>query len=444
MALMKLMLMKLFQPGNVLLLVCFLLASHITFAAWTPTGNGVDGTIRDMLVFDGKLYVAGNFDYSGANRIDKVAYWDGQGWHSQSSGLAFSGGSSITSIEEFNGQLVAAGYIDSVDGVPVSNVVIFNGTSWEPLGAGFDDVVTDLAVYQDTLFASGYFDQSGATAIRFLAKWDGGSWVAVANYIDDYVYTLAVCDTGLLVGGQFTWINGVTMGKTALYSLGRFYALGQGFNNIVTRLRVCDDTLYACGNFTPVGINTSRGISKYYNNAWNPMPSPDSIISGIYDVVKFNQHLIVCGHFEVPEDIGVLENQQYMPGGGTDGIVYRLLEYNNLLYAGGGFRNIDSVPAMSIASTASVMTNLFPVSNAGINILTFPNPAVQGQDIVLEIPALCSIRNVHLLNISGHEIPTDFFLVEPNKIRFRIYESGMMIVKVNEKNIQFVRKIIVL
>ena len=52
MALMKLMLMKLFQPGNVLLLVCFLLASHITFAAWTPTGNGVDGTIRDMLVFD--------------------------------------------------------------------------------------------------------------------------------------------------------------------------------------------------------------------------------------------------------------------------------------------------------------------------------------------------------------------------------------------------------
>jgi hypothetical protein len=115
-----------------------------------------------------------------------------------------------------------------------------------------------------------------------------------------------------------------------------------------------------------------------------------------------------------------------------------------LLYAGGGFRNIDSVPAMSIASTASVMTNLFPVSNAGINILTFPNPAVQGQDIVLEIPALCSIRNVHLLNISGHEIPTDFFLVEPNKIRFRIYESGMMIVKVNEKNIQFVRKIIVL
>ena len=134
----------------------------------------------------------------------------------------------------------------------------------------------------------------------------------------------------------------------------------------MTKTKSFADTLYAC-EILLVWNQYFKGISKYYIIMRGILPSPDSIISGIYDVVKFNQHLIVCGHFEDCRKISVfLENQQYMPGGGTDGIVYRLLEYNNLLYAEADLETSIQVPAMSIASHSISVTNLFPCIYAGI------------------------------------------------------------------------------
>ncbi len=438
------MLMRMVISRKVLLLVCFLLASHITIAAWAPTGNGVDGTIRDMMEFNGRLYIAGDFDYSGTVRMDKVAYWDSNSWNALSTGSGFKRSAVINCLEAYQGQLVAAGIIDSVDGVRVSNIARFNGTTWEPIGMGFDNQVLDIAVYQDTLYACGEFGQSGSMSTRQIAKWDGVQWQPLASFIDNRVSTLAVCDTGLLIGGGFTRINSSYFSKTALYRNGQFYTVGQPIPNEVFRLKICDDTLYACGNFEPVPGNSSEGISCYYNGIWNPMPSPDSIITGIYDVVKFNQRLVVCGHFELPEDIGILEDQQYLPGGGTDGIVYRLIVYNNQLFAGGGFRNIDSISAMSIASTASFVTTLQSVLIEKSTLMVYPNPSACSEYVFVETLIPISPREIYLINSESKRIEAEIILIDPNKIRIKILEKGFYFLIVNNINTAYVAKIIIL
>src|SRR5690606_31125244 len=56
----------------------------------------------DMIVFDNKLYVCGDFDEMGGVAANDVAYWDGSTWHA----VGFSTNSSFANaFAEYNGHL---------------------------------------------------------------------------------------------------------------------------------------------------------------------------------------------------------------------------------------------------------------------------------------------------------------------------------------------------
>jgi hypothetical protein len=49
---------------------------------WETVGNGTDGIVHDLEVFEGELYVAGSYSMAGSIVAHGVSKWDGSTWHS--------------------------------------------------------------------------------------------------------------------------------------------------------------------------------------------------------------------------------------------------------------------------------------------------------------------------------------------------------------------------
>ncbi len=145
----------------------------------TPLGRGTNNDVEAMAVFDGELYVGGQF--SEVTQSDgtvvfanKVAKWDGALWSTVGVGM----GTSITN------HVWALSLFDE------------DGTG-------------------EKLYAGGQFTTPGYR----VARWDGSTWSAVGEGSgpNGYVYALSVFGDGehhgLYVGGTFTTFNGETTGR---------------------------------------------------------------------------------------------------------------------------------------------------------------------------------------------------------------------------------------
>lgn len=254
-----------------------------TVASWTGDGwEGIDGfslpTMHEAAALSStdlaggpKLWIAGDLELGPANPAS-VAAWDGEGlqgynlaghdgvgfaefddgsgsgaqlyvatsaqvhrWSGTDfsivpgSGAGHSGRlTAIATHDDGQGeQLYVAGDFVDIGGVPAFGVARWDGSSWEPIGAGLGD--GDELEHVDTLlsvsgpdgpllYAGGGFTRSGATLLRGLAVWDGVSWQDVGGGVEHdggshvgppRVLSLAWFDDGsgdgpaLYVGGEF-------------------------------------------------------------------------------------------------------------------------------------------------------------------------------------------------------------------------------------------------
>src|SRR5690606_4062340 len=81
-------------------------------ARWWPLGaegDGVDGGaipgVSALIVHDGALVVAGQFEHAGAVAANNIARWDGSSWSALGSGT----NDSISALANFGAELVAGG-----------------------------------------------------------------------------------------------------------------------------------------------------------------------------------------------------------------------------------------------------------------------------------------------------------------------------------------------
>jgi hypothetical protein len=169
-----------------------------TDANWAALGEGTNGQVYSLAVFNGDLYVGGIFTSAGVSNIAYIAKWD--------------------------------------------------GTSWMAVGSGLNDAVMAMTVYGGSLYAGGYFTASGATATQRIARWDGTQWNAVTSGVNSYVYSLAVSGNDLYVGGGFSLAGGVSASNIAKWNGTTWSALGTGTNNTVRALSVANGNLYAGGS----------------------------------------------------------------------------------------------------------------------------------------------------------------------------------------------------
>ena len=215
---------------------------------WHALGNGVydnvqgsaDG-VTEMVVWEDKLYVVGDFSHAGNNlEVNYVACWDGLVWSDLDGGMTLNG-------EDFTGMrgcavhsdmLVVAGAFDWAGSTEAINVAGWDGTMWHDFPPGPDPIggflnlrqaAQTVASYNNLLYVGADFTNTAGPAAEALAVWKDNQWQAVdgglfgGDLFGPVIYDMSVVPHGegeesLLMGGLFEFANGMATDNVARYT----------------------------------------------------------------------------------------------------------------------------------------------------------------------------------------------------------------------------------
>lgn len=192
---------------------------------WTTLGGGMSNYVFALAMFDDgsgpALFAGGNFETPQAGPGSYIAKWNGTAWTAIAAGgvgLLNNGVLTLTAHDdgsEAGIALYAGGHFTTAGGAPASHVARWNGSAWAPLGTGTNMEVRGFATFDDgtsdgpSLHAAGSFTVAGGIEAKHIASWNGSAWSAVGAGTDDVVRALAVFDDGegsppsLCAGGDF-------------------------------------------------------------------------------------------------------------------------------------------------------------------------------------------------------------------------------------------------
>lgn len=352
-----------------------------------PSGNGTDGIVWSLGVFDGALIAGGRFETAGGSIVNRIARWNGSQWSPLSgpSGVGIEGDvDTLAVFDDGSGSaLYAGGGIRLAGGEHATSVAVWNGAEWSsldtPAGDGLNGGVWAFSPFDDgggeVLFVGGFFGGAGNITAKNIAAWDGSQWSSLTGTggegTDNLVEALAVYDDGtgpaLYVAGWFETAGGVLVNKIARWDGSEWSALsgpsgtGVGGTNSVRALAVYDDgtgpALYAGGSFTTAGGLTVNDIARWDGDNWAPLSgSSGTGVNGTVEALTVyddgdGPSLIVAGSFMTAGGLTVNEiarwdgTEWYSIGKPSDpGFSYdveALAVYNDgsgpALYAGGHF-----------------------------------------------------------------------------------------------------------
>ncbi len=199
--------------------------------------------------------------------------------------------------QDGQGQLIAGGffYRDNPLNGPVRSVGWWDGTAWQPLGAGVNadskgwynylPAVSNLISLPDGVYAHGRFHQIGDVAALNVARWDGAQWTAVCDQCSGLssganqapiAYAFAWDGSELAVGGRFSGAGGQIARNVAVWDALNleWRGLGDGLRLVspwdmeepsdVYALAQFQDALIAGGKFNQSGdAAVSRGLARW-------------------------------------------------------------------------------------------------------------------------------------------------------------------------------------
>jgi hypothetical protein len=258
------------------------------WSALGPTFN--DTGVRCILPLpDNRLLVAGSFSGIGGANFDRIALWNGGTWETVGAGFGPSGflGSEVrTVIRLANGDLVAGGDFTTADGLAAANVARWNGTEWNPMGAGLPDVIDVstsgvqalLQLPNGDILAGGRFLPAFGGQTYSLARWNGTTWTPLASDVNNTVNALALLPNGdVLVGGDFNMAGTLEVRGIARLSGTTWSALGDGVfsgsGSSAGRVRSilvrnANDVL-VIGSFNRAGTVPASNIARWDGTAWS-------------------------------------------------------------------------------------------------------------------------------------------------------------------------------
>jgi hypothetical protein len=174
--------------------------------------------------FDGKIYVAGDFESYPVDTVGNILCYDGANWTSVSGGIkGFDAG--IRSLLIYHGELYAAGSFYKSDGNPGENIQRYNGNTWLDVGGGtgyMNAAIDNLVVCQDKLFAVGPFQEAGGIPANWIAVWGGVKWCGTGNTFNNGITSIACFQDSVFIGGAFTTIDGDSLMRIAKWTGGDF------------------------------------------------------------------------------------------------------------------------------------------------------------------------------------------------------------------------------
>ncbi|MBI1304758.1 MAG: hypothetical protein GC172_13380 [Phycisphaera sp.] len=337
-------------------------------ATWVPLGSGMNYAVRALAVLPNGDIVAGG-DFSSANGVvaNRIARWDGSSWSTLGAGL--SAGPDNAFVFDLavlpNGDLVAGGFFTTAGGVSANGIARWNGSSWSPIGSGFDGSVRALAVLPNGELVAG----GGVVSANNIARWNGSSWSPLGSGMKGQVSSLAVLPNGdLVAGGSFTRAGGVVANRIARWDGSSWSPLGSGVSagtslTFVDALSVLSNgDLVAGGNFTAADGAEANNIARWNGSSWAPLSPASGLSSAVYAFAALpSGDLVMGGDFTAAAGVTVnriarLNGSSWSPFGsgvsaGTAGTFVSALSVlsNGDLVAGGNFTAADGAKANNIA-----------------------------------------------------------------------------------------------
>lgn len=250
------------------------------------------------------------------------------------------------------------GSFSSADGLPASNIAVWNGSHWSALGAGVNGPVHSIAVFQGQVYAGGRFTQAGGGSATNIARWNGASWSEPGGGVDGPVYAIATFGGALVVGGDFGSAGLVSAANIARWNGSAWLPLGDGMDCAVYALAGDEQFLYAGGAFTRTGVTPARYAARWNGYSWSGlgdgMDGPVTSLA-VRGSVATGGYLFAGGYFTeaggVPAGHLARWNGSYWwgVGGGVDRIVRALATTDSVLYVGGWFRDAGGAPVSFVA-----------------------------------------------------------------------------------------------
>jgi hypothetical protein len=192
------------------------------FSQGRPSGNSDD--FEDFVWYKNKLYVGGNFYLPGPNgNVQDVGILENGELYSFGGGINFTGMGFSNALAVYKDELYIAGYFVSANGIPVNNIVRWDGIQFKEVGGGADNFINDMIVYDGNLYICGPFTNVGGIYAPNIARWDGENW---HSFIDDDFHTdvqtaitdMQIYNQELYITGGFTIINSDTFNCVAKYA----------------------------------------------------------------------------------------------------------------------------------------------------------------------------------------------------------------------------------
>ena len=257
-------------------------ANGVELLGQDPTqaaGANSPSFVFDTLTFDPDgagpepeaLYVAGSFETADGGVARHVAKFDGSGWSEVGGGIFGLLFDSITNptitgavrklsiFDDGSGPTIYASAIvqnqeqvspyDIITTYAVYKLDLVNDT-WIQVGQGFDQFVTDFAVYNDgsgdALYAAGRFTAVGGNAAAHIAKWTGTQWEEVGGGVSLQInggeITMEVIDFGngeeLYLIGSINNAGGTPITRIAAWNGTSYRNAGAGLSMFPDRSAV--------------------------------------------------------------------------------------------------------------------------------------------------------------------------------------------------------------
>jgi trimeric autotransporter adhesin len=276
-------------------------------ATWAPLGGGSDGylggTVSALAVLpNGDLVAGGYFTQAGGQPANRIARWDGSAWHAFGSGVAAPSFPGIASLNVLsNGDLIAGGYFNSIDGVPANCIARLRNGIWSAVGGGANNIVdTVVEMPSGDLVVGGAFAIISTGPANHLARWDGSTWSSFGTppLCDDQVLCSTVAANGdLVIAGEFTEVSGGPAMHIARRTASGWTALGSGIAGPVRAVAALPNgDVVAGGFFADAGGVPAANIARWDGAAWSPlglgvngsvlsmfvMPNGDLVVGGVF------------------------------------------------------------------------------------------------------------------------------------------------------------------
>ncbi|MDD5382342.1 MAG: chitobiase/beta-hexosaminidase C-terminal domain-containing protein [Candidatus Margulisbacteria bacterium] len=246
---------------------------------WAEIGGGLDANA--YAVRPGSLWIGGDFSAAGGVPVARVARWIGNTWEALGSGCD----DLVTELAvDSSGDLYAGGYFLNAGGVPANRVAKWNGTVWTALGSGLTSRCQALGVYNNYVYAGGDFSDAGGVAnTTNIARWNANTsaWEAMGSGMTGgYVFGMNIDSSGnVYICGSFN--SGSVSGVPGTNNIARWNAagsaweaLGNGTNGTTYAVAFgAAGDVFVGGLFSQAGGVPASYVARWTGTNWEALGS---------------------------------------------------------------------------------------------------------------------------------------------------------------------------